>query len=145
LAAEDPEAKRAIQLGEILYARQRWAAAAHEYGRARARLARDIPQVTRRYAFSEAKIGHYAEAEAALAKAAETDPDDEAVQVLYGAVLKELKKYEKAKVALDNGIAVDPFDPELHRIYREIALALKDKPLEEREQKALELASERGR
>jgi tetratricopeptide (TPR) repeat protein len=145
MEAEDPETKRAIQLGEIFFARRRWAAAAHEYARARARLPRDIPQVSRRYAFSEAKIGRYGEAEAALAKAVEADPEDETAQVLYGAVLKELKKYDKAKVALDNGIAVDPFDPELHRIYRDIALALKDKPLEEREQKALELASERGR
>ncbi len=100
--------------------------------------------MTRRYAFSEAKLGHYAEAESALARAVELDPEDEAVQVLYGAVLKELKKFDKAKIALDNGIAVDPFDPDLHHIYVEVALALKDKSLEERERTALDLATGRG-
>ncbi len=144
LEAEDAQTKRSIRLGEIFYARRRWAAAAHEYGRARARLPRDIAQVTRRYAFSEAKLGHYAEAESALARAVELDPEDEAVQVLYGAVLKELKKFDKAKIALDNGIAVDPFDPDLHHIYVEVALALKDKSLEERERTALDLATGRG-
>ena len=144
LEPEDAETKRAIRLGEIFYARRRWASAAHEYGRARARLPRDVPLVSRRYAFSQARLGKYAEAEEALARAVETDPEDEAAQALYGEVLKQQKKFDKAKVALDNGIAVDPFDPELHAIYLSVAKELKDKPLEEREQKALDLASGRG-
>lgn len=144
LEPEDAETKRAIRLGEIFYARRRWASAAHEYGRARARLPREIPLVSRRYAFSEARLGHYAEAEEALARAVEVDPEDEAAQALYGEVLKQLKKFDKAKIALDNGIAMDPFDPELHAIYLSVAKELKDKPLEEREQKALDLASGRG-
>ncbi|HWE24510.1 MAG TPA: hypothetical protein VG496_11300, partial [Myxococcales bacterium] len=39
----DPEAKRSVRLGEIFFARRRWAAAAVEYGKARARLPREIP------------------------------------------------------------------------------------------------------
>ena len=143
-APEDAETKRAIRLGEIFYARRRWASAAHEYGRARARLTRDVPLVSRRYAFSQTRLGHYAEAEEALAKAVAVDPEDEAAQALYGEVLKQLKKFDQAKIALDNGIAMDPFDPELHAIYLTLAKELKDKPLEEREQKALDLASGRG-
>ena len=143
-APEDAETKRAIRLGEIFYARRRWAAAVHEYGRARLRLPREIPLVSRRYAFSQARLGHYLEAEEALAKAVEVDPEDEAAQALYGEVLKQQKKFDKAKIALDNGIAMDPFDPELHAIYLSVAKELKDKPLEEREQKALDLASGRG-
>ncbi len=139
----DPETKRVIQLGEIFYARRRWAAAAHEYGRARARLPSDIPQVSRRYAFSEARVGNYPAAERALAKAVESDPEDEAAQALYGRVLLELKKFAKARTALDCGIAIDPFDPDLHNIYVEVAKALQDKPLEERERKAYELAQSR--
>jgi len=143
-APEDAETKRAIRLGEIFYARRRWASAAHEYGRARLRLPREIPLVSRRYAFSQARLGHYAEAEEALAKAVEVDPEDEAAQALYGEVLRQLKKFDQAKIALDNGIAMDPFDPELHAIYLSVAKEVKDKPLEEREQKALDLASGRG-
>ena len=137
---EDPEAKKAIQLGEIFYARRRWAAAAHEYGRARARLPRDIPTISRRYAFSEARMGNYAAAESALARAVEADPEDEAAQSLYGAVLKELKKFDQAKIALDKGIAVDPFDPELHLVYEQLARTLNDNALAEREHKAYVLS-----
>jgi tetratricopeptide (TPR) repeat protein len=144
LEPDDTETKRAIRLGEIFYGRGRWAAAVHEYGRARARLPRDIPLVSRRYAFAQAKLGHYFEAEAALAKAVELDPEDEALQVLYGGVLKELKKFDKAKTALENGIAIDPFDPDLHIIYVEVARGLEDKALEEREKKAYALSTGAG-
>jgi tetratricopeptide (TPR) repeat protein len=144
LEPDDTETKRAIRLGEIFYGRGRWAAAVHEYGRARARLPRDIPLVSRRYAFAQAKLGHYFEAEAALAKAVELDPEDEALQVLYGGVLKELKKFDKAKIALENGIAIDPFDPDLHIIYVEVARGLEDKALEEREKKAYALSTGAG-
>lgn len=144
LEAGDAETKRAIRLGDIFYARLRWAAAAHEYGRARSRLPRDITQVTRRYAFCQARLGRFVEAEMALAKAVEEDPEDEAAQVLYGSVLRELKKFDKAKIALDAGIAVDPFDPDLHQIYLGIAQDTKDKTLEQREKHAYELATGRG-
>ena len=140
----DAEGKRAARLGEIFYARRRWGPAAKEYARARARMTQEVPMISRRYAFSEARLGHWPQAEEALRSAVERDPEDEAAQVLYGAVLKELKKFDKAKIALDNGIAVDPFDPELHRIYLEVAVAMKDAPLEAREKKAYELATGRG-
>jgi tetratricopeptide (TPR) repeat protein len=143
-SADDPEAQRAMRLGEIFYARRRWAAAAHEYGRARERLPREVPQVSRRYAFSLAQLGRATEAESALARAVEADPEDEAAQVLYASVLTRQKKYDQAKIALDHGIAVDPFDPDLHAIYVEVAKGLGDKKLEEREKVALALASGRG-
>src|SRR5207253_4092882 len=41
----DAEGRRATRLGEIFYARRRWAAAAKEYGRARSRLSQEVPQV----------------------------------------------------------------------------------------------------
>src|SRR5207237_7257842 len=83
LSPADAESKRAVRLGEIFYARRRWAAAAKEYGRARSRMPLEVPQVARRYAYSEIQLGHYAEAEEALRSAAERDPEDEAVQSRY--------------------------------------------------------------
>ena len=138
---EDSEAKKAARLGEIFYSRRRWAAAAKEYGRARARLPRDVPQLSRRYAFSEMQLGRFAEAEEALRGAVEHDPDDEAAQALYARVLLKRGALDKARLALDNGIAVDPFDPDLHATYVEVARGLKDAALEERERKALALAA----
>jgi tetratricopeptide (TPR) repeat protein len=145
----DQEGKRAARLGEIFYGRRRWAAAAKEYARARQHLPREVPQISRRYAFAEVQLGHFAEAEEALRGAVERDPDDEAAQALYARVLLKRGALDKARVALDNGIAVDPFDPELHATYLELARSLGDDALQERERKALALAaglsSEKGR
>src|SRR5205085_10151491 len=121
--------------------RRRGAAAAREYAGARQRLPREIPQIARRYAFSEMQLGRFAEAEEALRSATERDPDDEAAQALYARVLVKRGALDKARVALDNGIAVDPFDPDLHATYLEVARGLKDPALEERERKALALAA----
>jgi tetratricopeptide (TPR) repeat protein len=136
----DPEAKRSVRLGEIFYARRRWAAAAQEYGKARSRMPREIPQIARRYAFAQVQLGHLGEAEAALASAAQRDPQDEAVQALYAHVLQKRGQPQKAKAALDAGIAVDPFDPELHDVYLKVAKDLKDQALEKREENALAVA-----
>ena len=141
LEPDDVETKRAIRLGDLLFARRRWGAAAREYGRARARLPREIVQVSRRYAFSEAQLGHWAEAEEALRSAVERDPEDEAAQALYAHVLLKRGSRDKARAALDNGIAVDPFDPELHATYVAVAEGLKDKALADREKRAYALAT----
>ncbi len=143
-AAEPPadqEGRRAARLGEIFYARRRWGAASREYARARQRLGREVPQISRRYAFSEIQLGRFAEAEEALRGAVERDPEDEASQALYAHVLLKRGALDKAKIALDNGIAIDPFDPDLHATYVEVAKGLKDAGLEERERKALALSA----
>jgi tetratricopeptide (TPR) repeat protein len=136
----DPEAKRAVRLGEIFFARRRWAAAAIEYGKARARLSREVPLLARRYAFAQIQLGRLGEAESALAAAVTRDPQDEAAQVLYARVLTKRGEHGKARAALDAGIAVDPFDPELHDVYLAVAKELKDDALLEREKRALALA-----
>jgi tetratricopeptide (TPR) repeat protein len=139
----DPEAKRAARLGEIFFARRRWAAAAHEYGRARARMTREVPLVSRRYAFAQIQLGKFGEAESALEAAVSRDPQDEAAQVLYARVLAKRGESLKARAALDAGIAVDPFDPDLHVVYLDVAKALKDDALLAREERALQLSAGR--
>jgi len=141
----DEEAKRAGRLGEILFARQRWGAAAKEYARARAHLRMEVPIISRRYAFAEMKLGHFPEAEEALKKAVEREPDDETTQALYAHALIARKAWPEARAAIESGIAQDPFDPDLHASYVEVARGLSDKPLEEREKNALALAMGRGR
>jgi tetratricopeptide (TPR) repeat protein len=140
----DEEAKRAGRLGEILFARQRWAGAAKEYGRCRQHLKVEVPIVNRRYAFAEMKLGNYGAAEEALAKAVAREPDDETSQALYAHALVARKAFAEARTALDAGIAQDPFDPDLHATYIEVAKGLSDKQLEEREKSALNLAIGRG-
>jgi tetratricopeptide (TPR) repeat protein len=140
-AEGDAEGKRAARLGEILFARRRWGAAAKEYGRARARLSQENPHLARRYAFAQAQLGNWAEAEEALRGATERDPEDETAQALYARVLVKRGSLEKARTAVELGLAVDPFDPDLHATYIEIAQGLKDKKLEEQEKRAYALST----
>ncbi len=137
----DAEARRDARLGELMFARKRWGAAAHEYGKARARLPEELPLIARRYAFAQIELGKFGEAEAALSSATLRDPEDEAAQVLYAHVLNKRFAFDQARVALDNGIAEDPFDPQLHALYVETARGLKDSKLEQQEQRAYALAS----
>src|SRR2546428_12913438 len=82
-APPDQEGKRAARLGEILYARRRWAAAAKEYARARQRVAREVPHIARRYAFAQMQLGRFPGAEEALRRAVERDPGAQAAAALY--------------------------------------------------------------
>ena len=141
VATGDNESKKAVRLGEILFARRRWGAAAREYAKARARLDREVPQVSRRYAFAQIQVGNWDEARIALQSAIEKDPEDEAAQALLARVLIEKKEWQGARTALDQGIAVDPFDPELHGLYVAVAKGLSDRKLEDREAQAWKLAS----
>ncbi|TMA27951.1 MAG: tetratricopeptide repeat protein [Deltaproteobacteria bacterium] len=139
--AADSEGKRSVRVGDILFARRRWGAAAKEYGKARARLSSEMPSVSRRYAFAQVQLGNWPEAEEALRGAVERDPEDEAAQALYAHVLVKRSSWDKARAALEQGIAVDPFDPDLHATYVEVARGLKDKKLEEQERRAYALST----
>ena len=139
----DAEAKKAYRLGEIFLARRRWAAAAHEYGRARQRLKDSVPALSRRYAMACLQIKKVDEALEALVGATTADPQDESAQALLGRVYVTKGDFTKARAALEAGIAVDPFDPDLHASYVDVAVGLKDKPLEERERNMYALATGR--
>ena len=140
---QDADAKKAYRLGEIFLARRRWAAAAHEYGRARQRLKDTVPALSRRYALACLQIKKVDEALEALVGATNADPQDESAQALLGRVYVTKGDFARARAALDAGIAVDPFDPDLHETYVHVAAGLKDKPLEEREKSMLALATGR--
>lgn len=140
LKKADPEAKKALRLGELMLERRRFGAAAIEYGRARARLREEVPFVSRRYALAQLAIGKLDEAEAALAAATAQDPQDEAAQALYAKVLAGKGALDRARAALDAGLSIDPFDPDLHGTYVLVATKLNDQPLLEQEKRAFALA-----
>jgi tetratricopeptide (TPR) repeat protein len=137
----DADAKKAYQLGEILLARRRWGAAAIEYGRARAKVKDTVPALSRRYALACLQLHKLDEALAALIGATTTDPQDEAAQALLARVYLQRKDFDKAGAALEAGNAVDPFDPELHATWLEVAAGKGDAELRKRERNAFSLAA----
>ncbi|GAC1341046.1 MAG: hypothetical protein NVSMB23_12110 [Myxococcales bacterium] len=140
----DPEARRAVRLGELMLARRRFGAAAAEYGRARRLIGADeVPVVARRYAFAQLQNGKLAEAEEALKAATGKDPGDESAQVLLAQVLIARSQADGARAALEAAVAEDPFDPELHAAWIALARLDKDAALEARERRALALCTGR--
>jgi tetratricopeptide (TPR) repeat protein len=140
-AIADADAKKAYRLGEIFLARRRWSAAATEYGKARAKIKDAVPALSRRYALACLQLKRNDDALEALLGATATDPQDEASQSLLARVHVERGEWDKARTALEAGIAVDPFDPALHGTYVQVAQGLKDVALEQREKKMLGLAT----
>lgn len=140
---KDPQVRKAARLGDLLFARRRWAAAAIEYGKARAGLAEEDVTLARRFAFAELQSGRTQTAEAALRRAVAKDPGDSSAQVLLAEVLLKNGALDEAEAALEAVVAVDPFDPRLHVIWHEVAVQKKDKPLQQREQQALALLTGR--
>lgn len=137
----DAEEKRAVRLGEMMLARRRFGAAAHEYGRARKLMGTaEVPVVSRRYAFAQLQLGNLKEAEDALQGATRKDPQDEAAQVLLARVFVARQANEPARAALEAAVSVDPFDPELHDAWIGLAKNLKDDKLAAREKRALLLS-----
>jgi tetratricopeptide (TPR) repeat protein len=140
---KDPAARKAARLGDLLFARRRFAAAALEYQRARAALPEEDPVIARRYAFSELQAGKVDSAEAALRRAVAKDPSDPTVQVLFAEVLEKKGQHAEAQGALEAAVAVDPFDPRLHAVWHQVALATADEKLRAREEEALLLLAGR--
>ena len=141
--AADSESRRAVRLAEIFFARRRYPAAVQEFEKARARLPQEVPAIARHYAIAQIALGQLGPAEAALERAVSVDPEDETAQVLFAHVLLKRGAFDKARTALDNAIAEDPFDPEVHASYVEAARGLKDLALEKQELRALALATGR--
>ncbi len=141
--SKDPQVRKSARLGDLLFARRRWVAAALEYGKARAGLAEEDPTLARRFAFAELQSGHTQTAEAALRRAVAKDPGDSSAQILLAEVLLKNGALDEAETALEAVVAVDPFDPRLHVIWHQVAVLKKDKPLQQREQRALALLTGR--
>ncbi len=139
-AISDADAKKSYRLGEIMLARRRFTAAAAEYGKARAKIKDTVPALSRRFALACLQINRLDDALSALVGATATDPTDEAAQALLARVYAQRKEWQKARAALDAGIAVDPFDPDLHATYVQVAAGLGDEALKKREDEALSLA-----
>jgi tetratricopeptide (TPR) repeat protein len=140
---DDPKARKAAHLGDLLFARGRFGGAAIEYAKARRLQREEDPRLLRRLGFSELQGGRLQEAREALARAVAKDPEDSTAQVLFAQVLGLQGDFPKAEAALQAAVAQDPFDPRLHAVWLQLGRATKDQPLAAREEKVLALLSGR--
>ncbi|MGE0790212.1 MAG: tetratricopeptide repeat protein [Sandaracinaceae bacterium] len=104
------EARRHLRLGDLLWDRQRPAAASVEYGRAHD-AAPDDPIVASRFARAALDGGRPAEAVRALARFRERYPEHAPTWAVSGAAWLALGERGRARDALLEAIRLNPFDP----------------------------------
>lgn len=109
----EERARRHLRLGDLLWHRDRHAAAAVEYGRAREAAPED-PIVASRQARAALRGGRPEQVIEALALSRERYPDHAPTWALSGAAWLALGDRERAREALRETLRINPFDPQPH-------------------------------
>lgn len=113
LAELGDEARRRLRLGDLLAARQRHGAAAHEYGAALA-IAPEDPVVAARFARAALQSGQAERAVAALRPVVATHPEYAPSAALLARALEAAGVEAEASAFAVQAIRLNPFDPAPH-------------------------------
>lgn len=123
LEIEDPEGRKLAHLGELLRQRNRFGAAADEFGRAYARVGNRSPMLSNRYAQSLMKVGDLPRAEQVLQGSLKPFPGIAKTYENLGELYTKTNRPAEAEKAFFEVVAIDPFDPLPHaalaKIYTE--------------------------
>jgi tetratricopeptide (TPR) repeat protein len=133
---EEPVVRRYAHLGELFRERQRFTAAAEEFGRAHALVGNKYESVSNKYALSLFAVRRVNEAEKVLLGALEAHPSSASTQVHLGRIYLSRADWRRAADAYRAALAQDPFDPEIHLALVRAADGLKDAALAERARNA---------
>jgi tetratricopeptide (TPR) repeat protein len=129
---KETQARRDAHLGELLRERNRMKAAAEVYGRAFQRVGNRYESVSNKYALTLLELERYDEAAKILEGSLTMHPGSAPTNVHLGRIYLRGKKFEGAKRAYLDALAVNPFDPEVHIALYAAAEALGDAQLRER-------------
>ncbi len=113
VAEVSPEARRGLRLGDLLWARRRYRAAAVEYAAALAAAPGD-PIVASRLARAAVEAGDPEQALQALTPVAERYPEHAPTQALLARAHRLLGDTAEARRAAERAIELNPFDPSPH-------------------------------
>ncbi len=113
LAGLGEQARRRLRLGDMLYARQRFAAAAVEY-EAALEVASEDPVVCARFARSAIQSGAPERAVEALRPVVRTHPEYAPSSALLAAALHAAGEMDEARARARHAIRLNPFDPAPH-------------------------------
>jgi tetratricopeptide (TPR) repeat protein len=116
-------ARNRTHLGDQLLGRGRTVAAAEEYQRA-LQASPHSPIILNRLARVLIQRERYEEALPHLNKARELDPDSVSAYVQSGHLFHATRKHSDARVALEEAIQINPFNPAIYRLLSEVYASL---------------------
>ena len=136
---KETDARRAAHLGELFRERKRIGAASEAYGRAYKVVGDKYESVSNKYALTLLELRKYDEAAVVLEGSLKTHPGSASTNVHLGRIHLRAKRYQAAKHAYLDALAVNPFDPEVHVALYAAGDALNDAALKARTKEAVKL------
>jgi tetratricopeptide (TPR) repeat protein len=136
---KEVDARRNAHLGELFRERKRMKAAAEVYERAYKEVGDRYESVSNKYALTLLELQKYDEAAKVLEGSLTMHPGSAPTSVHLGRIYLRAKKFEAAKKAYLDAIAVNPFDPEVHVALFAAAEALGDVKLQGRARDGVKL------
>jgi tetratricopeptide (TPR) repeat protein len=135
----ETDARRAAHLGELFRERKRMGAASEAYGRAYKVVGDKYESVSNKYALTLLELRRYDEAAVVLEGSLKTHPGSASTNVHLGRIHLRAHRYDAAKKAYLDALAVNPFDPEVHVALYAAGDALNDATLKARSKDAVKL------
>ncbi len=129
---KETDARRDAHLGELLRERKRMASAAELYARAYKQVGDRYESISNKYALTLLELKRYDEAAKVLEASLKLHPGSVSTNVHLGRIYVRGRRWEDAKKAYVEAIAVNPFDPEISVGLLAAATQLKDAKLAER-------------
>lgn len=136
---KEVEARRQAHLGELFRERKHMGAASEAYGRAYQVVGDKYESVSNKYALALLELRKFDEAARVLEGSLKIHPGSAPTNVHLGRIHLRSKRYEPAKTAYLDALAVNPFDPEVHVALYAIGEAMKDQTLMGRSKDALKV------
>ncbi len=135
----ETDARRAAHLGELFRERKRMGAATEAYGRAYKVVGDRYESVSNKYALALLELRKFDQAAAVLEGSLRTHPGSASTNVHLGRIHLRAKRYDAARKAYLDALAVNPFDPEVHVALYAAGDALNDATLKSRAKDAVML------
>jgi tetratricopeptide (TPR) repeat protein len=134
---QEPAARKAAHLGELMRERRRMGAAAEHFQKAYAVAGDRYESVSNKYALTLLELKRFDEAEKVLEGSLVMHPGSASTNTHLARIALRAKKYDVVKKASLDALAVNPFDPEVHVSLHLAAKKLGDEPLAQRTVQAL--------
>lgn len=136
---EDPLARRAAHLGELLRSRGKTAAAAAKYAVAVEKVGAELPTLSNKYAIALLELGETEGALRVLEESRNLYPTHALTNLNLARARMQQGNAAAAREFLEASLSVNPFDPEVHLRLHAVAKGIGDGALEERALRAIEL------